>query len=513
VTLVRQVRFAVTYISCMLALSGAKCACSYAEPVNITVDVSRTMDTEFRAFSDAFAHYVMGEVYDNFGDIPAAVKEYNKALGCRGDIAVIHLKLGSDLLLQGRSGEASTALKKAAELDPAGTKPYLLLGVIQTAQGDFRAAQGWYEKALEYDPESIKVLTFLSDILVVQQDLGKAAAVYEKLLKLRKDDANLFFNLGVIYSRLNIYEKAEVNLRKAIEVSGEYVEAQMLLGSVYEVEGKYAEAVDLYKSAIRDDALNVGAYARLGQVYLRLGDTEKAVAQNRILIHVDKTAPDPYLRIFSVYVTEKKYDKARDILREALGNGVESGVVSANMGYLSSLTGDDERAVEYYGAAAKDSPENPIYAFYLAAAMDRNGDRRGATRILEELVERENSLPEAENYLGYIYAQEGRNLDAAIDLILKALEQSPGNGAYIDSLGWAYYKKGMLDEALTEAKKAAELLPEEAEVKAHLAEIYRAKGDIAAALEAWEEVIKISPDDSKAREEADRAKKEIKKKR
>ncbi|KKU44508.1 MAG: Pyridine nucleotide-disulfide oxidoreductase, partial [Microgenomates group bacterium GW2011_GWA2_46_7] len=77
-----------------------------------------------------------------------------------------------------------------------------------------------------------------------------------------------------------------------------------------------------------------------------------------------------------------------------------------------------------------------------------------------EIFELGPDNPEALNYLGYIYAEENRNLDEAEQLVKKALDIDPDNGAYLDSLGWVYYKKGVftlrtLKDAI-EIKKYAE---------------------------------------------------------
>ena len=51
------------------------------------------------------------------------------------------------------------------------------------------------------------------------------------------------------------------------------------------------------------------------------------------------------------------------------------------------------------------------------------------------------------NYLGYLLAVRGEQLDEAIQLVQRALKEEPDNGAYLDSLGWAYFRRGNLDEA------------------------------------------------------------------
>ena len=139
---------------------------------------------------------------------------------------------------------------------------------------------------------------------------------------------------------------------------------------------------------------------------------------------------------------------------------------------------DYKKAAEAYREASLEDPANYNYKFYLASALDYIGEREEAVNILEEITEDDiASVPEAYNYLGYIYAEEGKNLDRAIFLINKALKEDPDNGAYLDSLGWTYYKKGMLDEAEEMTKKALHYLSDDAVIREHLGDIHYKKGN------------------------------------
>jgi len=97
------------------------------------------------------------------------------------------------------------------------------------------------------------------------------------------------------------------------------------------------------------------------------------------------------------------------------------------------------------------------------------------------------------NSLGYIYVEQGYDLDEAIVLIKKALEIDPENGAYIDSLGWAYFKKGMIEEALVELERAINVLPDP-EIYDHLGEVYYKMGDNKKAQENWQKSVELRDD-------------------
>ena len=91
---------------------------------------------------------------------------------------------------------------------------------------------------------------------------------------------------------------------------------------------------------------------------------------------------------------------------------------------------------------------------------------------MEEVIRLDPKHANALNYLGYSYADRGVKLPEAVDLIRKALEVKPDDGYYLDSLGWAYYKLGRPDEALSELQRAATFVSDDAVIHEHLGDVY-----------------------------------------
>jgi tetratricopeptide (TPR) repeat protein len=93
------------------------------------------------------------------------------------------------------------------------------------------------------------------------------------------------------------------------------------------------------------------------------------------------------------------------------------------------------------------------------------------------------------NYLGYLLATRGEQLDEAIRLVQKALEAEPENGAYLDSLGWAYFRKGDLENAEKYLVSAAQKLPENSEIQDHLGDLQAKRNRWSEAIAAWNKAL------------------------
>jgi tetratricopeptide (TPR) repeat protein len=88
-----------------------------------------------------------------------------------------------------------------------------------------------------------------------------------------------------------------------------------------------------------------------------------------------------------------------------------------------------------------------------------------------------------------MFADRGVRLDEAVELIQRALKVDPGNGSYLDSLGWAYFKQRKLDDAKACLEKAADQLPANSVVQDHLGDVLATLGERRAAIAAWERAL------------------------
>lgn len=129
-------------------------------------------------------------------------------------------------------------------------------------------------------------------------------------------------------------------------------------------------------------------------------------------------------------------------LSKLTGAGYESVQVYTSLGYVAYEHGDVDKAVESYSKALELNDENST----------------------------------AQNGLGYVYADSGRDLRQALVLCKKAVEANPENPAYLDSLAWVYHKMEFNNEAKDLIKKVKELLPDNPIAEAHFQEIMQ-KGD------------------------------------
>ena len=156
-----------------------------------------------------------------------------------------------------------------------------------------------------------------------------------------------------------------------------------------------------------------------------------------------------------------------------------------------------EKAESFLKIAEKADPSNRRVLMELSSCLEKQGKLDEAIIRLKRLYEKFPDDPSIANFYGYVLAEKGVNLDFAEKIIREALDMQPNNGYYLDSLGWVFYRKGKLQDALKELKKAVRFVDNDAVIWQHLGEVHESLGNVKEAIRAYERSLKIDPDNTK----------------
>ena len=143
-------------------------------------------------------------------------------------------------------------------------------------------------------------------------------------------------------------------------------------------------------------------------------------------------------------------------------------------------------------------PEDAEARLALGAYLERAGRFQEAEVELRSAIRLAPGSAEALNYLGYALADRGERLDDSVSLIRQALALDPHNGAYLDSLGWAYFRQGRAEEARQALEQAAREFPRDATVLDHLGDVCQALGDSSSARGFWQRALDAEPESVEA---------------
>jgi tetratricopeptide (TPR) repeat protein len=148
--------------------------------------------------------------------------------------------------------------------------------------------------------------------------------------------------------------------------------------------------------------------------------------------------------------------------------------------------------------------DSAFYMSYGAAAEQAGHFVKAAELIKTAISLNPKNSAEACNFLAYMWADRNENLSAAEELVLRALEAEPSNGAYLDTLGWVYFKQGRYSESLDKLLRAAELVDKpDPIILEHIGDAYEQLGKITEAVISWQKAYVLSPENGILAEKID----------
>ncbi len=218
-------------------------------------------------------------------------------------------------------------------------------------------------------------------------------------------------------------------------------------------------------------ASDVAQYIKSGQKSLSAGDLKTALKEFLEASNLDPENPEVNYFIGVTYTRMEEYEMGPDYLEKVIAsemayiNKVHARMV---LGYIYTIREEYEKALAIFKGIVKSGFGSAQAYAAIGYLMDRMGDFKKAVMNLYKAVEIDPKNANAHNSLGYIFTQADLNLEEALKECKKAVSINKNNPAYLDSLGWVYYKLGRIKQAKIYLNKALKKAPANGEIRAHL---------------------------------------------
>lgn len=358
--------------------------------------------------------------------------------------------------LRGYSYEAKKRWRNVAALDPGNIRLNDARAQFALLHGGKAEAEAIYRRLLSEFPRQPIIESALNDLsagrsrrLIVSDAIVGAGEV-------------LFQYGSAIATRDPYTALAFLHLSVYLGITDGNAEAS--IGDIYQNIKRYEDAIDAYRSIPRTSALRIAGENQIARALFALEDNRAAVTQINTAIFFSPDDPALYATRGDIERTQQRWKEAIDAYSRAIG-----------------LVG-----------APKASEWRLFYA--RAIAYDRAKDWTRAETDLKQGLALAPDEPALLNYLAYGWADRGVNLDQALAMLKKTVSLEEKNGAYVDSLGWVYFRLGKNDEAIGFLEQAVQLLAGNAEINEHLGDAYFRVGRRREAAFQWRIAIDLKPD-------------------
>jgi tetratricopeptide (TPR) repeat protein len=371
-------------------------------------------------------------------------------------------RLASAMYRTGELDEGIEILDELLEAQPALFKERALKGMMLVAQGRNEEAIEVLEDLQQERPDNVEVIRALVKALERQGRDERAEALLRRTARRFGDDpqtaAGWKMELLAHLMRVGAWKKLA---NEVAPVAGDpssplHVQGFLMYAEALHRSGRSEEALDLLAGASRDRIPTHRVQAKEVEILAELDREDESEERLEDLAKAEDLAS--LLAAAEVYQRQERYAEAVPILSRAL----EQAETSVQVRY------------------------------WLAASYERSGDRQSAAEEFRALLDVDPTYAPALNYLGYMWAEDGRNLNEAVVLVDRAVAQEPDNGAYVDSLGWAHFQLGNDTEARELLERAARLLPEDPVILEHLGDVYSRSGDAQRARRSYERALELA---------------------
>jgi tetratricopeptide (TPR) repeat protein len=460
----------------------------------LLMDEGRSQEA-VKLLADAAGQSSSPEVYDLLGDAYSQAKDYAKAEDAYrkaveedpDDPGHLH-GLAQALMAQDKYAEALEQFKRLTEIEPSTSENYLRMAQLYRRLGKFDQAEASLLRAKQLAPGSLEVLY---NEALLYEDQGR----YDDAVKVLSDAI-----AGMKSQSSSARNSAAAAAGNGADGSASGETSPNALAILYEQLGHAYREEEDYSSAIQtyQEMGKLGADARkraemlLIDTYRESRDLDRAIAETKKTLEASPHDPSLTVTLAMLYGEKSDADAATKLLAGLLrGNDSDQEI------YLN-LAQVQERGKKY--AEAEQSAQK-------AEQMARgNDDKETAWFMLGAIYERQKKFDQAEqefrkalevspgnasvlNYYGYMLADRGVRLEEATAMIKQAVTQEPSNGAYLDSLGWAYYKQNKLTEAEENLRKANERQKHDPTILGHLGDVYAKLGQSDQAAIYWERAL------------------------
>jgi tetratricopeptide (TPR) repeat protein len=354
---------------------------------------------------------------------------------------------------------ATMAADRALELKPGWDRAALIKADI-LAKGSPDAAIAFLKQFLAASPDERAVAGALAQIYVEQKRFGEARAIFQQLWDEEPEDREFEFAVAAISLQMKDYATAQRLLEELDKVGyGDKGVVPFYLGQLAEETKRYDEAIARYREVTEGDRAWL-AKLRIGAMIAKKGD----IAAARSYLH--GLTPESGERRVELAQAEAQ------LLRDA---------------------GDYKTAYAVLTAALERQADSVDLLYDVAMVAEKLDRIDEVESRLKRLIELKPDNAQALNALGYTLVDRTPRTAEGLKLIEKALQIAPDDPFILDSMGWANYRLGKLDDSEKFLRRA---FGDQAdpEIAAHLGEVLWAKGERERATELWQSQLKASPD-------------------
>ncbi|MEK6224456.1 MAG: tetratricopeptide repeat protein, partial [Thermodesulfobacteriales bacterium] len=357
-------------------------------------------------------------------------------------------------------------------------------------------AEQLYNESLRLNPGFISALIELALVYEKQGRYEESENIYKSIITLYPGTFDTYVRYGNFLFRLNRKDDARQQFEKAENLDFQNPDLKLRLGLLYIEDGDFEKAIEEFQLILLSNPNDQRAKYYLALSYIEIDNYPQA------LNILDSISSDAEFygesRVQKAFIYEKQGDinRSLEMMEQVYSSEPNNEVIVNYLGSVYQKLNRDQDAINLYNTFLQSNSSSKVILYSLGVIYYLNDQIDESIAAMRRLIQIDPNNADALNFVGYTYAEQGKNLDEAEMLIKRALKLSPNKGYILDSLGWVYYKRGKYDEAIELLNRASELQPDDPSIMEHLGDVYFDKGEFSKALEYYQRGVYLVDQDT-----------------
>lgn len=265
------------------------------------------------------------------------------------------------------------------------------------------------------------------------------------------------------------------------------------LGYSTQQKKEYEKAIEYYQKARQyvpdTDTNRLDFYIALN--YRNLKNWDKAIETSNNIVQKDPNDTDTWELLSLIYEEKGDHDNSDRVLKHLIDTHPDTSTYKVLKAERMQQRQKYEDSIEYLKELVPQFPKDTQVLFLLGAGLERLKRYDESEEYFKQSLALDPDDPNTLNYLGYMLVDRGVRLEEGLGYIKRALDEDKDNGAFLDSLGWAYFKLNQLDLAEDNLRQAEQKLDDNPVVHDHLGDLYFKQGKFRDALDHWKQALQL----------------------
>jgi tetratricopeptide (TPR) repeat protein len=484
----------------------------------------------------AVDYYLSGALYDFQEQYEKALLEYYQALLYDSTSAQILKAIGRNLIRIHRFESAKQYLVRSLKYNPKDKETLYFLAEAYFNMKDYENSAAYFEKLWELDPynssdffgyeydiiyqlytlyvksNEIKKAQNLIDHLIQShpnqpknwvllgnlnetfEDTSQAIEAYKKALAMDPDNGEALIQLYQLMRSQNSWEELTEFLSTILERSPDNSEARLIMAEGLFIQKRYEESQQVLEPLLKKEVHQVHVYRLMGLIASEQNHLQQAEDFFKKITQIDPNNKFGWLSLALLYNQEQQFNNAIIVLQDALSHLPSDKDLLGIYGSTLNQVGRFEEAVKILENAYQSNPKDLNIIVSLGVAYEELKMYPESDSLHEAAI---RSYPDEAlllNNYSYSLGDRGIHLERALEMAKKAITMDPENGAFLDTIGWIYFKSGNLEKAREYIEKAISKREDSAVVIEHLGDVYFKLGNLEKASEYWNQALQKDPD-------------------